>query len=181
MEMTRKTMKLINDNVDADCVASRRPVVTALLVPATLLLLVILGIIPNSGAAHPPPAVDLALRTADVIAEAETVDIRSRWEGGLIVSTVTARITRCLRGECAFDVADYEVYGGELDGLVQEVSGSKVPNIGQALVFLFVERAGELRLAHPALHIVTVPGEERSEARLLHYDISMEDFRGFVR
>lgn len=87
-----------------------------------------------------------ALEHADVIAETEVVDARSRWEGGLVVTTVSARVTRCIRGSCPSETIRYEVPGGEIDGVVQVVSGSLVPRIGHAMVLLLERHPTGMRL-----------------------------------
>lgn len=143
----------------------------------SILILVVTLVIPAIGLGQTSSDTLMeAVEIADVIAEAEITNIQARWEGGLVVSTVSARITSCIRGEILQETVNYEVLGGEIDGVVQVVSGSAVPRIGQAMVLLLTtgesglqpmsstfsalpiveDRSGQMRINHPQGHI-TVP------------------------
>jgi hypothetical protein len=67
------------------------------------------------------------------------------------VTTVTAEVVSCLRGRCPSSTVSYEVPGGEIDGVVQVVSGSRVPRVGQAMVLLLEQHSSGLRLVSTSL------------------------------
>ncbi len=92
-----------------------------------------------------PPLLMEALAFADVIAEAEIIDVQARWEGGLVVSTISTEITTCVKGQCPQEVVRFDILGGEIDGVVQVVSGSQVPQLGQAMVLVFSQSPDQPR------------------------------------
>ena len=52
-----------------------------------------------------------------------------------------------MRGQCPAESVSYEVLGGEIDDVVQVVSGSQVPRVGQAMVLLLSLGSSGPRLA----------------------------------
>ena len=124
-----------------------------------------------------------AIAAADVIVQAEVTDVQARWEGGLVISTVSAHVTSCLRGRCASEHVWYDVPGGEVDGVAQVVSGFQVPRRRQSLVLLLEWRTSRLQpvsLTHGVLSVGSErPGQQ--VVRLPGLQLSIEHFRSLIR
>lgn len=149
----------------------------------TLALFAALTLLSTTAAAQESIApLQRALRSADVIMEAELVEVRPRWVEGLIVSEIRARPTRCVLGSCPSRDLRFEVLGGELDGVVQVISGSTVHRAGERALLSFVQRNRGLQLLSPSLGLLPIISD-RSPAPIVaspYGAIDLDELRQMV-
>lgn len=126
-----------------------------------------------------PSPIFTVLSATDVIAEAEIIAVHSRWRGGFIVSEVTVEIVECVHGQCPSQVASFEVAGGEIDGIVQVISGSRVPREGQEIVLLLVQTPSSS--AELIAHLpVVIDGTGQRLVTLAQARIQVDELRHLV-
>lgn len=126
----------------------------------------------------PSPIVTL-LASTDVIVEAEIVAVHTRWQEGFVVSEVVVEITHCVHGQCPREVVSFQVVGGEIDGIVQVVSGSRVPRVGQEMVLLLAQTVSSYTAVLAHLPIV----RDRTGQRLVAFSqfmIDLDELRHLV-
>lgn len=94
--------------------------------------------------------IDTIAANAELVVEAEVVAIEIVMEGaGNIVSYVSFDILDVIKGDYSDPTLELRFLGGRLDGRVQEVSGSRLPRIGEHGIY-FVESTSR-RLINPLL------------------------------
>ncbi len=81
---------------------------------------------------------------ASEVAVGRVVDLKMRWQRGLIVTDVTLEVHECVKGVCGAGEARLviQVLGGALDGYVMEVEGLARFGLGREVLVFLTKKAG---------------------------------------
>lgn len=111
---------------------------------------------------------ELATR-ADRIVEGKVLDIRSAWDGPVIVTDVVVGVDRCYKGDCHDEALVVRVLGGAVEDLEQRVDGMARFELDEP-VLLFLRGDGTPH----ALHTL---GLEQGKFRLVQAPDGVEAVR----